>query len=155
MEIVLIPGVNIASVRKLFDMIKEAMPDRKFVELPKASEEELDDVLKDVKGKFTLIGKSMGGRIALDYQLKHKNASALVLFAPYLEADKKFEAVNVPTLIIHGTKDTVISADNSKKLNSFIKSSELVIIEGADHSCMGKEAESVNAVKDFLKQKGI
>jgi len=147
--LILIPGTYPAASKGIFDAIKKVMPKDSFIELDSASEEQL--LHKKPKGKFIVIGKSAGGRLALENQIKHKDASALVLLAPAVEADQKFREVKVPTLIVHGTRDDVIKLDNSKSLNKIIKNSKLEIIEDADHSYKGKEIETAKKVAVWLK----
>jgi pimeloyl-ACP methyl ester carboxylesterase len=149
MSIILISGVNPAAAKGIFDAIKKELPKEEFIELDTASEEQL--LQKKPKGKFIVIGKSAGGRLALENQLKHKDASALVLLAPAAEADQKFREIKVPTLIVHGTADPVIPLENSKQMQKIIPNCKLVEIEGADHSYRGKEKEAAKAVADFLK----
>lgn len=43
------------------------------------------------------------------------------------------EKLKIPVLIIHGEKDTIIPAGNSKIISGRIKNSELVFLPGADH----------------------
>jgi pimeloyl-ACP methyl ester carboxylesterase len=148
MKLVLIPGVNPQASKGIFDAIKKDLPKVKFIELTAASEEQLMEKRPD--GKFILAGKSMGGKVALEHQLKHKDAAALVLLAPAVEADEKFGKIKVPTLIVHGTADPVIPIDNSRKMNKIIASSKLIEIKDADHSYRGKEAETVKAVAEFI-----
>jgi alpha/beta superfamily hydrolase len=46
--------------------------------------------------------------------------------------------VTIPHLVIHGTNDDVVHLDEAKKINSWVKTSDIHIIEGADHSFGGK-----------------
>jgi pimeloyl-ACP methyl ester carboxylesterase len=148
--LVLIPGINPQASKGIFDAIRKDLPKAKFIELTAASEEQLMEKRPD--SKFVLVGKSMGGKVALEHQLKHKDAAALVLLAPAVEADEKFGKIKVPALIVHGTADSVISIDNSRKMNKIIASSKLIEIKDADHSYRGKEAETIKAVAEFINR---
>jgi pimeloyl-ACP methyl ester carboxylesterase len=92
----------------------------------------------------------MGGKVALEYQLKHKDASDLILLAPFVEASNKFKDIKTKTLIIHGTADDVISIDNSRKLQKVMPNCQLIVIEGVGHSYRGKEQEAAKAIAKFL-----
>jgi len=61
---------------------------------------------------------------------------------PFLDSTEnvfKFDAesflpkINIPTLIIHGDKDTIFPLKSSKIMSKKIKKSKLIIIKGADH----------------------
>ena len=49
------------------------------------------------------------------------------------DTDAWWRGLNIPTLIIHGKKDTVISAANAERLHKLMPNSELVLVENADH----------------------
>ncbi len=59
--------------------------------------------------------------------------------------------MSIPVLFIHGTKDEVISIENSKRVCSLLPDSELIAIEDADHSYEKKEEELVHALLPFLE----
>ncbi|MGB7786856.1 MAG: alpha/beta hydrolase fold domain-containing protein [Salinimicrobium sp.] len=43
------------------------------------------------------------------------------------------EALQIPTLVIHGTEDPTVSVENAEQLHRWIKNSELFLLEGSDH----------------------
>jgi pimeloyl-ACP methyl ester carboxylesterase len=147
--IILIPGVNPQAARGIFDAIRKVLHNEKFIELTAASEEQLLE--KKPKEKFILIGKSMGCKVTLEHQLKHNDASALVLLAPAVEADERFGEIETKTLIIHGTADPVMSIGNSRKLAKIIPNCKLIEIEGADYSYRRHEMEAAEAIKKFMQ----
>jgi len=65
---------------------------------------------------------------------------------------KPFEAlkkIKVPTLIIHGTKDTKVSYKDSKSYVHFLKNGQLIIMEGAEHG-FHKEWETRRALDETV-----
>lgn len=67
------------------------------------------------------------------------------------------EKINIPTLIIHGTKDDMVpyksSEDVFKKINS--KSKKLIIVKGLSHNVMKDkyQKELIDIITIFLKKK--
>ena len=82
----------------------------------------------------------MGGKVALEHQLKNKNAVALVLLSPATDADEKFSKITVPVLIIH-SKDDRLPVQNSEKF-------ALIEIESGGHSHKCIEEEVATAVAE-------
>jgi len=67
-----------------------------------------------------------------------------------------FEAINSPTLIIHGTADSAVPIDQSKKLSQQLRNAEFVQIEAADHFMMHSHMEEVDAaIVSFLQTNGV
>jgi len=61
--------------------------------------------------------------------------------------------ITAPTLVIHGTDDTLIPTENGRILAERIPGAELVLLEGARHGYLfEKQAESDAAVLDFLRR---
>jgi pimeloyl-ACP methyl ester carboxylesterase len=61
--------------------------------------------------------------------------------------------IRVPTLIMAGTDDQIIPAENSRILASRIPNAELVFFEAAGHGYLWESEEEANrTVRDFLKQ---
>lgn len=60
--------------------------------------------------------------------------------------------ITIPTLIVHGDKDTTVSLSQSKELVSVIKNSTLYIVKGADHFFTDKLLfqEMINNVSKFI-----
>ena len=71
-------------------------------------------------------------------------------------AEEVFSAVgalNIPTLIIWGTDDSVVSFLGSEGLMTSIPHSQLVVIEGGEHDITFAEPTQVGtAIRDFLNQ---
>jgi pimeloyl-ACP methyl ester carboxylesterase len=49
------------------------------------------------------------------------------------DRDDSLQNIHIPTLIIHGEKDTFVTIENSYKMKSMIKDSEFIMIKNADH----------------------
>ena len=102
-----------------------------------------DSVLKafiDELGKqrVTLIGPSMGGRIALEFTINHPDmVKTLVLVgAVGVEENRKnLSLITVPTLLVWGSNDSISPPENCELLQSAIPGAKKIIIEGAPHPC--------------------
>ena len=74
---------------------------------------------------------------------------------PYSTANY-LQATDVPTILVHGDADVTILPQNSIDLNNALTAafvtSELHIIPGATHSCLGKETEISAWVASFFAQ---
>jgi pimeloyl-ACP methyl ester carboxylesterase len=63
----------------------------------------------------------------------------------------RWRSIAVPTLLVHGTADTVVDYRNSKLLASGIPDSRLVLFEGAGHLLFWEQPEQfVRLVSEFL-----
>jgi 3-oxoadipate enol-lactonase len=61
--------------------------------------------------------------------------------------------IGVPTLILAGTADQLIPADNSRILASRITNARLALFEGAGHGYLWEAEDEANrVVHDFLRQ---
>jgi pimeloyl-ACP methyl ester carboxylesterase len=61
--------------------------------------------------------------------------------------------IAAPTLILAGTRDDLIPAENSRILASRIPNAELVLFEGAGHGYLWEAEEQANrVVRDFLRR---
>jgi pimeloyl-ACP methyl ester carboxylesterase len=82
-----------------------------------------------------IIGASIGGNIALNYAVDHP-VGGLVLIAPVRSLSenlvKKYDALNIPALIIYGENDTVAPLDEMKALSRHLNA-PLHIYENAGH----------------------
>jgi len=47
--------------------------------------------------------------------------------------ENSLKKIKVPTLIIHGNKDTIFPIHSGRKINNLIKNSKFVVFEGSDH----------------------
>lgn len=65
---------------------------------------------------------------------------------------KDVEAINIPTLILHGDADRILPIDTTaRKLKNLIKNNKYVEIENGPHGLLWSHAEQVNqALLDFL-----
>lgn len=50
-----------------------------------------------------------------------------------LTISKSAKKLKIPTLIIHGTADPIVSVENAENLKEWIPNSELFLLEGSDH----------------------
>jgi len=53
--------------------------------------------------------------------------------------EKRIKELKTPLLLIHGTKDSSVSSENSEKLKSWAKNAILILIRDADHTFGGTE----------------
>lgn len=53
--------------------------------------------------------------------------------------EKRIREIQVPILLIHGTKDTSVSPESSEKLKNWAKNAMLILIRDADHTFGGYE----------------
>ncbi len=115
--------------------------------------------LKNIDGRIGLLGSSFSGSVAVLFAAQH-DVKTLALKSPVSdygsissvpldseEKRRKFscdakkydvclaaEKIKSPTMIVHGSKDDVVPAEQSKKLFSHLKcEKKLEIIKGADH----------------------
>jgi pimeloyl-ACP methyl ester carboxylesterase len=65
------------------------------------------------------------------------------------DVTSQLEKINVPTLILCGAEDKMMSVKSSELLQTGIANSQLHILENAGHMVM---LEQPNAVADLLKQ---
>ncbi len=146
----LIPGASPRAAKSLFDAIRVSLqPESDVVELESADKNELQSVALKAERKV-LIGKSAGGRAAVNYQLEKSDAEALILLAPGVKADGRNEEIRVPVLILHGTKDRVISIENSRRLAKSLRNSKLVEVPGVGHVFEGRETETARTIREWL-----
>src|SRR5262245_19416216 len=65
----------------------------------------------------------------------------------------RLPTLRVPTLVIHGSEDQAIPAENARMLSERIPNAELVILEGAGHLYHSEQAEEADAaVLDFVRR---
>ncbi len=82
-----------------------------------------------------LIGASLGGYIALRYALEYP-VSGLMLIAPVRTSGEEFKKLcnmEVPILIIYGTKDNIVDLDELRSFTKALRNSRLKIYENARH----------------------
>jgi len=67
------------------------------------------------------------------------------------DVSDRVHAINVPTLVLHGTDDRVVPVGNARLLAGKIPDSRLELIEGGSHLFMIEDADRVNELLlDFL-----
>lgn len=72
-------------------------------------------------------------------------------FAPDLEYS--LEKINVPTLIMHGEKDSMVPIKNSILMSKKIKNSEFVSIPGVDHNTVHNSVKEMSeAIESFIEK---
>jgi uncharacterized protein len=131
--------------------------------------------VKKIKPENILIyGRSIGSGVAVELAARHKT-KALMLEAPYsslrtLAREKapyvfpqfwlkyhfnsiaKINRVQCPILFIHGSKDTLIPAQHSRKLTeAFSGQKQLLIIDGGSHNDLRMFESYHNGLKKFLE----
>lgn len=148
-KVILIPGSYPIASKEVFNAIKEILkPNYEIIELKKADKEELSS--KAGTESKILIGKSLGGRIAVEFYLEHKDIDALVLLAPAIQADDRYREIEIPVLIIHGLDDDTVPIENSREIQKYFKNCKLVEIPETDHGYKGKEAEVAKIVAKWI-----
>ena len=150
--VVLIPGIYPKASESIFRAIREswAETDYEILVLENADERDLESKVGRIKSKI-LVGKSYGGKLAIEYQIRHKDAEALVLLAPAVNVKEQFREIKIPVLIIHGTDDRVVPIDNSRELEKQFERSSFVAVQGAEHGYRGKELETAKIIVNWIK----
>ena len=108
-------------------------------------EEVIDQVLQTMNiSSVILTGPSMGGKIAIEYTLRHREKVAgLVLIGAVGVAENRARLKELPekTLILWGENDQISDPENGKLLNKEVSGSELVVFAGARHPCYLEQPE--------------
>jgi 3-oxoadipate enol-lactonase len=66
---------------------------------------------------------------------------------------ERLPAIDVPTLVLHGTEDLAVSPENARLLAERIPGAELVLLEGAGHLYHSEQAQPADsAVLDFVQR---
>lgn len=69
-----------------------------------------------------------------------------------LDYSKLLKDLQIPTLIIHGKKDSVFPVENSKQMSKKIKNSKLIILNNADHILVLNYFKQVSdSIQNFIK----
>lgn len=72
-------------------------------------------------------------------------------FRPEINYD--LEKINVPTLIMHGEKDTMVPIKNAITMSKKIKNSEFISIPGVDHNTVHNAVKIMSdGIENFLKK---
>jgi esterase/lipase len=68
-----------------------------------------------------------------------------------IDIDLAIKSIEIPTLVIHGKNDAVVSVDNAYHLHSTLRpEKKLVIIEDGDHNLT--DEKSLNTIKENIIQ---
>ncbi|MDO8657041.1 MAG: prolyl oligopeptidase family serine peptidase, partial [Nanoarchaeota archaeon] len=119
--------------------------------------------------KIGICGTSFGGLSAVIAASKNSDLKVMALKAPGMgQSSRKLpnyksdfetkswikagESVKIPTLIVHGSEDKDVEIQFGKELSKSIKSSKLVVFEGADHRFSEKEdcEKSIKDISNFI-----
>ena len=104
-------------------------------------EENIEILATAIKGLYRgtaplLVGASLGGYIALRYAVR-KPVSGLLLIAPVKALEEElvshYEDMAVPTMIIWGSRDRIVSREEMEKLAKILDA-RLIVYEGARHA---------------------
>jgi pimeloyl-ACP methyl ester carboxylesterase len=149
--VVFIPGVSPKASESIFQAIRKSLveTDHEILVLENADEKDLESKVVKIKSKI-LIGKSHGGKLAIEYQIRHKDVKALILLAPAIRMKEQLREIKIPVLIVHGTEDRAIPTENSRKLEKLFDNCKLVEIQGADHGYRGREQETAKIIADWV-----
>jgi abhydrolase domain-containing protein 14 len=85
-----------------------------------------------------IVGPSMSGKISLDFTLEHpETVGGLVLIGAVgvRERSEELNKINLPCLIVWGSKDNISPMDNGRLLHQKIRGAELQIFDNAGHPC--------------------
>ncbi len=104
-------------------------------------EENIEILATAIKGLYggtapLLVGASLGGYIALRYAVR-KPVSGLMLIAPVKALEEElvshYKDMAVPTMIIWGSRDRIVSREEMEKLAKILDA-RLIVYEGARHA---------------------
>jgi pimeloyl-ACP methyl ester carboxylesterase len=151
--VILVPGGFPKASESIFHAIIETLTEirHEVLVLEKARWKDLESKAGRIASKI-LVGKSAGGRLVVEYQIRHKDAKALVLLAAAVKAQEQIREIKIPVLIIHGTADRVVPIENSRILAKQFANSRLVEVQGADHSYKGKEQETAKIIAEWINE---
>jgi 3-oxoadipate enol-lactonase len=62
------------------------------------------------------------------------------------DAWDRLSAVSVPTLVLHGTGDRLVSVENGRRIAQAIPGAELVLLEGAGHVFHSERADEADQI---------
>ncbi len=149
--VILIPGASPRASESIFRVIIRTLAEAEYeiLVLERAIWSDLESKGREITSKI-LVGKSAGGRLVVEYQIRHKYAKALVLLAAAIKDKEQAREIKIPVLIIHGTADPIVPIENSRELAKYLENCTLVEIPGADHSYKGKEQEIAKIIVKWL-----
>jgi pimeloyl-ACP methyl ester carboxylesterase len=105
--------------------------------------------LADHGAEFLELGQLLADYPATPTEVLTAQAGAAARHDTY----DRLPEITAPTLVIHGTDDTLIPTENGRILAERIPGAELILLEGARHAYLWeKQAESDAAILDFLRR---
>ncbi len=67
--------------------------------------------------------------------------------------EKHLSRIHVPTLVVRGSQDPIVSQDWAEKVNSLLPNSQLVVVQGAGHAVnFNSPGKLVQLVQSFLQE---
>ena len=87
--------------------------------------------------------------------MRLKNMSLVKDNSFFTEKNLKYELekINVPTLIIHGEKDSMVPLKNSIRMHKKIKNSEFISIPNVDHNTVHNAVGPMSkAIESFIEK---
>lgn len=124
--VILVPGGFPKASESIFQAISKTLTENEYVVyvLEKARWRDLELKAEGITSRI-LVGKSAGGKLVVEHQIRHKDAKALVLLAAAVEAKEQIREIKIPVLIVHGTADRVVPIENSRELANSLKTADL------------------------------
>jgi pimeloyl-ACP methyl ester carboxylesterase len=175
--VLILPGAGHGPFGDIFDRAAEAIADAGYTvvrfETWTSSDELEDKGVEDFRDELqaeieflrdrgctdvTLVGKSFGGRIALDFLTDQ--VERMVLWAPAVpfedgEArlmDKTAGDIDIPIRILQGDDDEVMPLTDSRSLVNALPQGELVELPGEDHDFQANQDQIVDETLSFLPE---
>jgi abhydrolase domain-containing protein 14 len=102
-----------------------------------------------------LIGASISGEVTLRYLIRKYSARAAIVIGPVgiKSLGEHLRKISIPLLAIWGDKDTISPPADSKIIETYVKNSEISIIQDAGHpSYLDEPVKFIEIVKIFLKK---
>lgn len=108
----------------------------------------------------TVVAKSFGGRLTLDYATERADRMVLwapaILFgdhedAPSISADEAKE-IDIPALVLQGDEDEVVSLENAANIAEHLPDGGLVELPGEDHGFQTSQQQIVEETIAFLPE---
>lgn len=104
---------------------------------------------------FCIVGPSMGGAIAIRSAIDLPDLinSVIIIGGAGVDAfERELSKIEMPVLIIWGSKDRVIDISKGRKYHDLISGSKMQTIDGAGHAAyLDKPAQFFNMIKEFLE----
>lgn len=139
-KLILIHGLEGSSQGDKAVLLRSIFPGMLTPDFPGALEERMDLLFKllgDETG-WTIIGSSLGGLMAALFTCSYPaQVRKQILLAPALMlpefASRHHEPVDVPTVVIHGTQDTIVPLDETRPLAESVFRNLIYQVVDDDH----------------------